>query len=45
MYLVTVTRSIFDFIREESSLFYFFNQLFLDDATDPWGVRVERVEM
>jgi len=26
-------------------LFYFFNQLFLDDATDPWGVRVERVEI
>lgn len=24
---------------------FVFDQLFLDDATDPWGVRVERVEM
>ena len=32
-----------------SNLYFLFHmsaqQLFLDDATDPWGVRVERVEM
>ena len=39
-------RPVFKVTHKESNLFFYvFNQLFLDDATDPWGVRVERVEM
>jgi erythrocyte band 7 integral membrane protein len=42
----TMVSSFFVFIKIPlTAAEFFIQQLSLDDATDPWGVKVERVEM
>ena len=41
----SMTKQIFDRFNQFISFLDVILQEFLDEATDPWGVRVERVEM